>query len=70
MLLSSSRFAVRNTDAGASPCAGILGENVPIPARLTTSPHAFWLSNGATFLISGLVFLALNLYLHWKRLLL
>ncbi len=57
-------------NSGAPPCAGILGENVPIPARLTTSQHAFWFSNGVTFLISGFVFLALNLYLHWKRLLL
>ena len=51
-------------------CAGILGENVPIPERLTTSQHAFWLSNGATFLVTCFVFLSLNVYLSWRRLLL
>lgn len=50
--------------------AGVLGENVPIPEGITKTERAFWLTNGLTMCIVVVVFILLQAYLRWKRLLL
>ena len=51
-------------------CAGILGENVLIPERITKSEFGFWLTNGITLCVVFLIFFMLQAYLRWRRLLL
>ena len=49
-------------------CAGILGENLVLPARITKGVHSFWLINVLTFSLCLVCFMGLMLYIRWRRL--
>lgn len=52
----------------ARRCAGILGENLVLPARITKGVHSFWLINVLTFSLCLVCFMGLMLYIRWRRL--
>ncbi|KAK9820945.1 hypothetical protein WJX81_001015 [Elliptochloris bilobata] len=64
IIITSATFGV----AMFSLVAGILGENLVLPARITKGVHSFWLINIVTFSLCLVFFMGLMLYIRWRRL--